>query len=75
MTDGQRQIVTLLGVIRDNGGGEGGSNTLPWTEAGKFRFKADGSFQLYNGTTSKYHTLSLSGPEGSVVIDIGAGES
>lgn len=42
--------------------------------AGKYRFKVDGSFQLYNATQSKYHTISISGSAGAEQIDIGAGE-
>ncbi len=40
----------------------------------KFRVKSDGSFQLYNTTTSKYHTLSISGADGAVVLAFAAGE-
>lgn len=43
--------------------------------ATKFRIKADGTFQLYNPTTSKFHTLSLSGADGAVVLAFAAGES
>lgn len=41
---------------------------------GKFRIKTDGTFQLYNPDSAKYHTLSLSGNNGSVTIIISAGE-
>ena len=44
------------------------------TVATKYRIKADGTFQLWNTTTSKFHTLSLSGADGAVTIDIAAGE-
>lgn len=41
----------------------------------KFRIKTDGTFQLYNPDSAKYHTLSLSGNNGSVTIIISAGEA
>lgn len=40
----------------------------------KYRFKEDGTFQLYNADTTMYHTISLSGADGAVTIDIAAGE-
>lgn len=40
-----------------------------------FRLKSNGEFQLFNPTTSKYHTLTISGDDGAVVIDLGAGEA
>jgi hypothetical protein len=42
--------------------------------AGKYRLKADGTFQLYNATTAKYHSLTLTGAEGAVEMSFGAGE-
>lgn len=35
----------------------------------------DGKFQLWNPTTSQYHTISISGANGAASINIGAGES
>lgn len=45
------------------------------TVAGKYRFKTDGSFQIYNATQAKYHTITISGAAGSEEIGIGAGEA
>lgn len=45
------------------------------TVAGKYRIKSDGTFQLWNADTSKFHTLTLSGADGAVTLDIAAGES
>jgi hypothetical protein len=36
---------------------------------------ANGHFQLWNPTTEKYHTLYPDGPEGSIAISWGPGES
>lgn len=76
MTEGDRQIIPLLTAILATGGSSGASTGgAASSVAGKYRFKADGTFQLYNTTTSKYHTLSLSGADGAVTIDIAAGEA
>jgi len=45
------------------------------TVAGKYRIKGDGTFQLWNGTQSKWHTLTITGPTGAEALSIGAGES
>jgi hypothetical protein len=45
------------------------------TVAAKYRIKTDGTFQLWNPDISKFHTLSLSGADGAVTIDIAAGEA
>jgi hypothetical protein len=45
------------------------------TIAGKYRIKGDGSFQLWNATQSKWHTVGVSGASGAEVLTIGAGES
>lgn len=45
------------------------------TVSGKYRLKADGTFQLWNATESKWHSLAISGATGAEVISIGAGES
>lgn len=39
------------------------------------RIKTDGSFQLWNPTQSKFHTISVSGAAGEEVLEIGAGET
>lgn len=44
------------------------------TVAGKYRIKSDGTFQLWNATQSKFHTLTLSGAAGAEIIAIAAGE-
>lgn len=44
------------------------------TVAGKYRIKADGTFQLWNATQSKWHALTLSGAAGEEILSIGAGE-
>jgi hypothetical protein len=45
------------------------------TVATKYRIKNDGSFQLWNATQSKWHTLGVTGAAGAEVLTIGAGES
>lgn len=50
------------------------SAILPRAVAGKYRFTNDGDLQLYNPTTSKYHTLTLSGADNSVGINFGIGQ-
>jgi len=47
---------------------------VPRIVAGRYRIKTDGSFQLWNATESKWHTLTLSGAVGGEVLSIGAGE-
>lgn len=42
---------------------------------GHYRFKSDGSFQLYNADQTKYHTLTVTGTAGAESLSIGAGES
>lgn len=44
------------------------------TVVGKYRIKGDGSFQLWNATQNKFHSLTLSGAAGAEVLSIGAGE-
>ena len=39
------------------------------------RFKADGTFQIFNTTTSLYHSMYLIGAPGEEIIQIGAGEA
>ncbi len=50
------------------------SSLVPGTRAGVYRITST-AFQLWNPTTSKWHTLTISGAEGAVGINIGAGES
>ncbi len=45
------------------------------TVAGKYRIKGDGTFQLWNATQSKWHTLAITGAAGAEALTIGAGES
>jgi hypothetical protein len=45
------------------------------TIAGKYRIKADGTFQLWNADQSLFHTLTLSGDAGEETLNIAAGES
>ena len=45
------------------------------TVAAKYRIKGDGTFQLWNATQSKWHTLAITGAAGAEAITIGAGES
>lgn len=45
------------------------------TVAGHYRFKSDGSFQLWNATQSKWHTVGITGTAGAEAIQIAAGES
>jgi hypothetical protein len=45
------------------------------TVAGKYRIKGDGTFQLWNATQSKWHTVTIAGAAGAEVFQIGAGES
>jgi len=59
----QPEIATLL------------ESYVPRTTAGKYRFKIDGSLQLWNATENKWHTLTISGAPGAEVLSIGAGES
>lgn len=54
---------------------ESGPFYVPSTVAGKYRFKDDGTFQLWNPTQSKFHTLSLTGAAGAELLGIGAGET
>ena len=39
------------------------------------RFKVDGTFQMYNTTTTLFHTIYLTGVAGEEQIEIGAGEA
>lgn len=48
---------------------------LPSEVAGKYRFKLDGTFQLWNATQSKWHSLTISGAAGAEELGIGAGET
>ena len=45
------------------------------TVATKYRIKTDGSFQLWNATQSKWHTIGVAGASGAEALTIGAGES
>ena len=45
------------------------------TVAGHYRIKSDGSFQRWNATQSKWHTLAVTGAVGAEAITIAAGES
>ena len=45
------------------------------TVAGHYRIKSDGSFQLWNATQSKWHTITITGAVGAEAISIAAGES
>jgi hypothetical protein len=45
------------------------------TVAGHYRIKTDGSFQLWNATQSKWHTITITGAMGAEAISIAAGES
>lgn len=47
---------------------------VPSTVAGKYRIKDDGTFQLWNGTQNKWHSLAISGAAGAEVLTIAAGE-
>lgn len=73
------RIANALELFAATGGGSGGGSGSIYMAAksidGVYRFKDDGSFQLYNADTSMYHTLSLSGADGAVTIDIAAGEA
>lgn len=44
------------------------------TVAGKYRIKDDGSFQLWNATQNKFHSITVSGAAGEEVLNIAAGE-
>jgi hypothetical protein len=71
-----REAGLLVDSIRDP------SNTSPAvkidyvlkTVAGKYRFKDDGSFQLYNATQAKFHTLTITGAATEEILNIEAGE-
>ena len=45
------------------------------TVAGKYRIKADGTFQIWNADQSLFHTLTLSGAAGAETLGISAGEA
>ena len=47
---------------------------IPRTVAGKYRFKLDGSFQLWSSTSGKFHTLSIDGADGSIEMTFDIGE-
>lgn len=59
------------------------SNTVPpnvvayalKTVAGKYRFKDDGTFQLWNADQNLFHSITIAGAAGAEVINIGAGEA
>jgi hypothetical protein len=71
-----REAGTLVDAIVDP------SNTSPpnavayalKTVAGKYRFKDDGSFQLWNADQNKFHTITITGAAGAEVPTIAAGE-
>lgn len=65
------QLIAAVQSVAESGG----TPTLPWEVTGKFRIKEDGTFQLYNPDSEMYHTISLSGADGSVTMDFGAGEA
>lgn len=54
--------------------GGGGPTYVLASVAGKYRFKPDGSFQLWNADQSKFHTLTLTGLAGAETLSIAAGE-
>lgn len=47
---------------------------VPTTVATKYRFKGDGSFQLWNPDQNKWHTLTVSGAAGAEGLNVEAGE-
>ena len=75
---GEPGYETDTGLLRI---GDGSSNFLsltPWFKSqvpGKYRFKADGTFELWNPTQGLWQSLTLTGAAGLEGINFGTGES
>jgi hypothetical protein len=54
---------------------EGNSSVPPLSMAGKYRFKPDGTFQLWNADQNKFHTITVTGAAQAETISVGAGEA
>jgi hypothetical protein len=78
LAQGEPAYETDTGVMRI---GDGVSNFLsltPWFRSqvpGKYRFKADGTFELWNPTQGLWQSLTLTGAAGLEGINFGTGES
>lgn len=72
-----REEGTLLDSIIDpsNTSPPNVASYAPKTVAGKYRFKDDGSFQLWNPDQNLFHTITVSGAAGAEVMNIAAGEA
>src|SRR5262252_6746539 len=55
--------------------GPGGGLTPPFTYAGKWRVKSDGTLQFWNPNQSLWHTLSIGGGAGLEFTVISPGEA
>lgn len=47
---------------------------IPFEVAGKSRIKPDGTFQLWNATQDKWHSITITGAIGEEGLNIGEGE-
>ena len=66
--------IATVGLLDDQWAVQDGPFVLK-SVAGKYRFKTDGSFQLWNQTQSLFQSISLSGDSGSEVLGYGTGEA